>query len=410
MAEVAVAVANAAPDIQARADVVLSQANGVGVRALVSELLEGRIPDREPRLERRLHLGYNREGTAISVDPFALIEGNLGIVGASGSGKSWLAGLLVEELLKQGYQVCVVDPEGDYRAFRTFSQMLLLGGIEGRLPAVDEVTTLLDYTDVSLVLDLSTRTVTERRTYVSALLRSLAALRDQRGRPHWFLIDETQSFCPPEGSELTEQIVQMTEEGGIGLISYRPSLTAPALLATLDHWICTRLNLPEELETMKPFLSGSDDEPGILAELAKIPQNQAFFKFSEGQQWGSLPGPDMVTFQAELREIPHIRHLHKYLRAPLPESKRFYFRKADGYAAANLWEFRQALNQLPIDSIKYHLERGDFERWLRKVLHDHELARRIRKTTHRGIEENERLRQSLVEVVANRYAELESLV
>src|SRR2546430_11434817 len=32
------------------------------------------------------------------------------------SGKSWIAGLLCEQLALQRYSLCVVDPEGDYRA------------------------------------------------------------------------------------------------------------------------------------------------------------------------------------------------------------------------------------------------------------------------------------------------------
>jgi hypothetical protein len=193
------------------------------------------MPARRPRLHRQLHLGHDREGVALSLDPFALVEGNLGVIGASGSGKSWLAGLLVEELIKEGYQVCVIDPEGDYRAFRTFERTLLLGSAESHLPAVNDVAALVDYTQMSLVLDLSVYTLEERNSYVQALLRTLAGSRAKHGRPHWFLIDEIQSFSPPEGGELTDLLLQMCQDGGIGLISFRPSQMSPALLEVMDH-------------------------------------------------------------------------------------------------------------------------------------------------------------------------------
>ncbi len=416
VAEVSVAVANASAEIQAGADVVLSQPNGAGVRALIADLLEGNIPRRQARPQRQLFLGRRREDQSdLAVDPFALVEGNLGIFGGSGSGKSWLAGLLVEELLEQGYQVCVIDPEGDYRSFRIFPHMLLLGGPESHLPAVSDVITLLDHTNLSLVLDLSTYSMAEQYTYVWPLLRALAGLRARRGRPHWFLIDEIQSFCADEDDELTPLIMQMLESGGMGLISFRPSQTPPHLLAALDHWILTRLTLGEELDVIKKFLIDSGRETDILSDLPTLPQNQAYFQFGEtSSSWSTLPPPGIVTFQASLRQIPHVRHLHKYLRAPLPESKRFYFHHTAGRreqaAAANLWEFGQMLRELPLKTLRYHLQRQDFERWLRQVLHDHELARWVRKIDHRHFAEDEHLRRALVEAVENRYAELESLV
>jgi hypothetical protein len=120
-----------------------------------------------------------------------------------------------------------------------------------------------------------------------------------------------------------------------------------------------------------------------------------------------------IRFHVGPRAIPHIRHLHKYLRAPLPEWKRFYFQKPGGrylgLAAASLWEFRELLNEVPIDSLRYHLERGDFESWLQQVLHDEELARRVHKVGDHGLR-GEDLRRALLEVVIERYEELEALI
>jgi haloacid dehalogenase-like hydrolase/Helicase HerA, central domain len=170
VAEVAVAVANAAPDIQALADVVLSEAGGAGVRTLIADLIAGQIPARRSRPERRLCLGRRLDGTPVYLDPFMLLDDNLGIAGSSGAGKSWLAGLLAEELLKQGYQICLIDPEGDYRGLRAFPHTLLLGGADTRLPTVEDVVTLSEYAEVSLVLDFSSHPLAERRTYINQLL------------------------------------------------------------------------------------------------------------------------------------------------------------------------------------------------------------------------------------------------
>jgi len=111
--------------------------------------------------------------------------------------------------------------------------------------------------------------------------------------------------------------------------------------------------------------------------------------------------------------VPHIRHLHKYLRAALPPARRFYFYDGVGHFigrfAASLWEFHQTLGTLPIDSLRYHLTRGDFERWIRDVLRDSNLAQRLNKLAHRELGDAE-LRRAIVAFVGNRYQELDSLV
>jgi hypothetical protein len=76
--------------------------------------------------------------------------------------------------------------------------------------------------------------------------------------------------------------------------------------------------------------------------------------------------------------------------------------------AANLWEFRQALNDVPLETLQFHLTRGDYERWILDVLRDEELARRIRKLGGRNLDGDE-LRRALFDTVSNRYDELERL-
>ena len=62
---------------------------------------------------RRLVLGHQHDGEAGSL---AVRGRTILIAGEPGTGKSWLAGLLCEQLILQGYCVCIIDPEGDYHA------------------------------------------------------------------------------------------------------------------------------------------------------------------------------------------------------------------------------------------------------------------------------------------------------
>jgi hydroxymethylpyrimidine pyrophosphatase-like HAD family hydrolase/CheY-like chemotaxis protein len=416
LAELGVAVPNAIPKIKALADVVLSQDSketGTGINVLLRQLLTRRGPVHRQRPERRLVLGYTKESLPVYLDPLTLVDSRLGIFGASNSGKSWLAGLLTEELFKLGYQVCIIDPEGDYRAMASMTHSLHLGSSASPLPSIADLINLLEWHTVSMVLDLSTRTPEERLTYVLEFTRALRGLRARRGRPHWFLIDEAQSFCPYDGSEITNLLLDSMQEGlGVGLVSYRPSQLSPLLLGKLDHCLLTRLAIPEELQALEPYLAQFEEGLDVLNQISSLPVGQTFLCSNVFRPLTSrMQSP--VRFQTGPRSIPHIRHLQKYLRAPLPENKRFYFCIPDGrslgYSAANLWEFRQILGSVPLNSLMYHQHRGDFEVWLKDVLGDNELARQVHKLDHRELG-GEPLRQALLEVVINRYDELEDIM
>ena len=410
-AECAAAVGSAPAGIQGLADIVLPYSDAASVQALVRRLLAGRLPGFRSRLYRQLSVGQNLQGDPLHIDPFVLLNGNLGIFGASSSGKSWLAGLLTEELLRQGYQVCIIDPEGDYRALAAGPHILLLGGPRQALPPVTDVFNFLESGQVSLVLDLSAYGPEQRAAYLMELLPAVQGLRARRGRPHWFLLDEAQNFCLQGGIELVESLQEAMRFGGFGLVSFRLALVDPMLRALVGHCLLTRLSLDEDLEVLSGFLEPLEDGREALAQLPVLPVGQALWAVNSGEpHWPHPPG--IVRFQVGPRSVPHIRHLHKYLRAPLPAPKRFYFSDSSGHAtgrvAANLWEFREALAELPLDTLSYHLQRGDFEQWVRGVLRDDELARRIHKVVDRGLTGKD-LRSALLEVVVVRYDELDNL-
>jgi len=408
--EFAAAVASAPPGIKALADMILPQNNGAGVRSLLADWLSDSLPAYRSRPYRNLTLGRTPSGRSVYLDPFVLLNKNLGIFGASSSGKSWLAGLLTEELLKQGYQVCVIDPEGDYRALAAGPHIVILGGSSAPLPAITDVINFLESGRISLIIDLSMTPGGDNQAYIQELMRALHNLRLRRGRPHWFLLDEAQNYIYPN-SEMLELLGEVAERGGLGIVSYRPSQIDGSVMEKISQWLLTRLTEPEDIEALRPYVSCLKNSDEVLVQLPDLAVGQVFLCQGDTELW--LPPPEsIVRFQVGPRTVPHIRHLHKYLRAPLPAPKRFYFHDQPerylGRSAANLWEFKEVLLEINLNSINYHLQRGDFEHWVKDVLHDQELAHRIHRLTQRGYQD-ENLRKALVEVVGSRYEELESL-
>jgi hypothetical protein len=74
LAELAVAVDNATPEIKALADLVLPQPAGAGMRGLIRDLIAGQIGPHRVRPERQLKLGWHSNQAPVLIDPWQLID------------------------------------------------------------------------------------------------------------------------------------------------------------------------------------------------------------------------------------------------------------------------------------------------------------------------------------------------
>jgi hydroxymethylpyrimidine pyrophosphatase-like HAD family hydrolase len=393
LGETGVAVADAVPSLKEVADVVTTQPGPAGIlEALDTYWLKGSPSELPTQRERPIPLGADAAGTQVSLAAAALVDGNLGVFGDSGSGKSWVTGLLVEGMHHAGYQVLVIDPEGDFKGMRVLPGFVALEVKADTVPPPTMVGTLLETVTVSVVLDLSLYPVARRDDYVAELVHALCPLREHRFRPHWIVLEEAQHFLPPNGNEVSSALLPMLDRGGWAFVSYRPDRLVGDVLAKLDHCILTRLRDPEAAQALGQM---ANQIPEV--SLADIPR---------GHAW--LCGQRVARLRPNARRVPHIRHLYKYLDTPLPKHKRFHFRDDQHFLrveAASLLELVQCLRTLPIESLAYHQARGDFARWAKSGLGDGILADHLRKLAQRSLE-GEALREALVQRVATHYEEL----
>lgn len=116
------------------------------------------------------------------------------------------------------------------------------------------------------------------------------------------------------------------------------------------------------------------------------------------------------AFAIAERRTEHVRHRHKYADVALPRERRFYFHCVDGQSiapAGTMEEFGAALRRLTPQALEFHLERGDFSRWLERIINDRKLAVEVASwedemAAHRAAEV-ERVRQQLIRAVRDRY-------
>src|SRR5207344_2322399 len=100
---------------------------------------------------RFIRLGKTAAGSGVALP----VSGtNVLISGDPRSGKSWIGGLLSEQLVEQGYRICIVDPEGDYAQMGQRSKVITFGH-ELELASPQAAMRLMHTEPLSIILTLS---------------------------------------------------------------------------------------------------------------------------------------------------------------------------------------------------------------------------------------------------------------
>jgi hydroxymethylpyrimidine pyrophosphatase-like HAD family hydrolase len=391
--EIGVAVSWGSKSLQALSDRVL---HGDGPDALAGYILEVSSHTKLPphRADnRRILLGETATGPLDT----AIHGRNILIAGDPRSGKSWITGLFCEQLLLQGYCLCVIDPEGDYATLETLPGVVVFRGDEPP-PRLSDVSRALRHHDTSIVIDLSGLTHDEKLGYVSQLLPTLASLRRSTGLPHWIVVDEAHYFLSHDESM---QPVDF-ELAAYVLITYRPSLLHPELLAAVETILVTPLTDPVEVSALTSLCGAEDAASAWSATLANLGIDEAA-RAPRPAAPGALP----QRFTIAPRLTSHVRHRAKYLEVPMPQEHAFYFTcngQNMGAPARTLKEFVQMQQRLPIEALAGHAERGDFSRWIGRVFGDQPLADAIGKVED-GFRNGrvKRLPDALVKPIRERY-------
>jgi phosphoglycolate phosphatase (TIGR01487 family) len=366
--ELGVAVANAVDALKDRADLVLEEADGDGIaRLLRSPLIQGR-----GRLAPRgwqLTLGRDDHGNPMRI-PASQI--NLLLTGGSCSGKSYLAGSLIEQLVRLGYSVLVVDLEGDHQGLTDRRGILGTGGTEP-LPAPGPLAALVRHRFGSVVLDLSSLTPAEQEAYLRSIAPVILAQRAVTGLPHWIFFDEAHAL--PAG------IAAWTDVPDAGETGYCYSTYRPEELPEL------RSKAADLIVFTVPDGTGAPEARRYVARISGV--SEEAIELGGGQGRAVLIDPDAagppVPFAVETRHSGHVRHWHKYIDGQLPEALRFYFATTDpSRVAANLREFHDHLGACPTSAIAQHAGRRDFSRWIGDVLQDTELSEIVAHAEHRA--------------------------
>ncbi|HMR67539.1 MAG TPA: HAD family hydrolase, partial [Anaerolineae bacterium] len=307
LCECAVAVGNAVPKLKEIADWVTPGEYGTGVVELIERLLASDLRDLESRLTRHeILLGVRPDDQEVRLNPYGP---NLLIAGVSGGGKTTLAAAFVERLVEQGYQLCLIDPEGDYQEV---TGAVVLGSSK-RAPSVNEVIQLLERPDQNTVVNLLGISLADRPLFFNKLFPALLKLRTQVGRPHWLIIDEAHHLLPAAWGTIPLTLPPTLH--GLGLVTVQPERVAPAMLDLIDLVLAIG---PTSEQTLSAF------GHAIGETVPATPQ--VSLQQSEVLAWPRRPANEPFWFRAHPPQTTRQRHLRKYAEGEMTPDRVFYFR------------------------------------------------------------------------------------
>jgi len=386
LCECGVAVANAVPSLKKDVARVTTAENGDGIIELIDELIANDLHNLERSLERHyVDFGMRLDGTAVQLAPYGY---SMLVAGPSGSGKSSFTAGVVERLIEKDYQVCIVDPEGDYGSLPDFVAL----GNRRRPASIGEALSILEDPKVNLSVNLLGIPLNDRPQFFAQFMPNLQAMRARTGRPHWIVLDEAHHMLPANwghaGSSLPQQL------GETIFVTVHPDHLSPAVFASVQVVVAIGQSPSETLTMFANSAARSLVWPENLAY--KQDHAVAWFVGRKDQPFSMLP----VRGRAE-----RIRHRRKYAEGDLMWHS-FYFRgpgSRHNLKVQNLTIFCQIAEGIDEETWMFHLRRADYSRWFRSSVKDLVLADATERVEQRTDLTPQQTRQIIVGLVNSRY-------
>ncbi|MBX3747074.1 MAG: HAD-IIB family hydrolase [Verrucomicrobiae bacterium] len=385
--ECSAAVANAVPKLLEETDIVMRNEAGRGVVELIDELVDNDLSRVSINLEKHfIAVGQGDDGKNVTIPPYGI---NVLIAGPSASGKSTITSGIMERLMHQAYQICVVDPEGDYGMS---SKNLITLGHQRHAVEVGEAMAILEDPKINLNVNLLGWPLSDRPAFFGEFFPGVRSLRTRAGRPHWIILDEAHHMLPKEWGHLQEALPWKL--GETILVTVHPGQLPGGILSLMDIVIAVG---PQPEKTLGEFSSAT----GLVFNSISCPAHR--------KGYAVVWFPRRKEPPVSVRIIPasgeHLRHRRKYAEGDMRHSS-FYFRGPNGrhnLKTQNLVIFSVIAQGIDEETWLYHLYQGDYTRWFRESIKDPYLADQTERIQQRKGLKPEETRKLILNLIEARY-------
>jgi uncharacterized protein len=267
------------------------------------------VPTIEPELEIELmEIPEKRvlniaDDFQINLDDWTESGDRDAILASSGMGKSYLAGVIMEELIESGTPVFIIDPEGENYTLAERYPMLIVGGEyatvninldDAKPEAIENIVKAVLSQGISIIFDLSNRTVKDQRLLFTQIVGALFSLQDsqENRRPVKLIVEEARLFAPQKVTGLPdlngetclsvfENIATRGRKRGINMMlaTQRPASINKDILSQCNRWWFGGMQSTQDCNAMKPYLA----DAGITEEQIRELTPGNFYYSAHGQ-------------------------------------------------------------------------------------------------------------------------------
>lgn len=385
--ECRVAVANAIPTLKERADFVTSDPDGLGVEQLIDKILFDDLRSvrlRGPRYP--ILFGRTAEGKEVMIPSYGT---SLLVAGPSGSGKTNAVVTILERLIENRYQVCLVDPEGDYDRLENVLSL----GTSHRAPDIAEIIAALQKPKTSVSVNLLGLPMRDRPRFFASLLPQIQELRAKVGRPHWLVIDEAHHLLPAGSGAASGTIP--ADLTNLLLITIHPSAVLPSVARMMQAIISVG---PSPEQTIQEFGAAVGKASPIHAPLPSE-KGEAFVWFVDDSR-------GLIAVRVEPSSIEMRRHRRKYAEGRLAPETSFFFKGPQGklnLRAHNLITFNELAQGVDDNTWMFHLRQHDYSAWVRRAIKDDALAAAVSAVENDPRVTPQNSRSRIIQAINERY-------
>ncbi|MGC8537557.1 MAG: ATP-binding protein [Candidatus Micrarchaeia archaeon] len=210
-------------------------------------------------------------GEGVDLDAQLVMTGRGCVIGQSGSGKSFLLGVIAEELCKINLPFLVIDTEGEYHNLKNaFKAIWVSNSSDADISLDVDYSKLLSESlsgNVPIIFDISD--VVDQSSYVYSILASLYDLEDKMHLPYLVIIEEADKFAPQVTHTKKNMIEEISVRGrkrGIGLMiaTQRPANISKNVLSQCSYGFVGKLTIDNDISAIDILFSSRQLRDSIV--------------------------------------------------------------------------------------------------------------------------------------------------